>query len=75
MKYPYIASGVSGIPFPFASFLSPPTIASTSSLGNKSEIQPLFKISLIGIKKLSFLIYESVIMKTIGTADGLAIFL
>jgi hypothetical protein len=74
-KYPVKASKLSATPFPLASFLRLLIIASTSSLGKRSAIHPELRISLIGIKKDSYLIYESVIMKQHGIELGLAIFL
>lgn len=68
-------SGVSGYPSPLASPLLLETMPSKSSLGNKSKIHPEFNISLIGIRNVSFLIYWSVIIKTLGVHEGLAIFL
>jgi len=55
-KYPIIASGVSAIPFPFASALKFPTMASRSSFEKRSLIQPLLRISLMGMRNSSFFI-------------------
>ena len=63
---------LSGTPFPLASFLKFPIMASKSSFVNRSEIHPALSISLIGIRNDSALIWVSVTIYTLGMAFGFA---